>query len=172
MRTKGSPVEWEYRRILAVQRVLEGYPAEEVAEFLEVEARSVRRWRQQFQDGGWAALCAQPVPGRPPYLSCTQEKIVRRWLSGPATEQGFANALWSGPRLAQVIDEAFGIAFHPDYLSVWLRQRGYSLQRPQPKAREQDPHALAAWRREDWPRIKKKRPANRRPWLSWTKVGS
>ena len=42
MRDKGSPEEHEHRRLLAVQRVLEGYTAEEVAEFLGVDpGRSV-----------------------------------------------------------------------------------------------------------------------------------
>jgi transposase len=44
MRDKGSPAELEHRRLLAVQRVLEGYSVEEVAEFLGVAPRSVRRW--------------------------------------------------------------------------------------------------------------------------------
>ena len=36
MRDKGTPAELEHRRLLAVQRVLEGYSAEEVGDFLGV----------------------------------------------------------------------------------------------------------------------------------------
>jgi transposase len=164
MRTKGSSVELEYRRKLAVQRILEGYTTDEVAEFFGIAARSVRRWHSEYQHAGWSALAAGLVPGRPPHLSCTQEKVVRRWLASPATEHGFVTELWSGPRLAQVIAEEFGIAFHPDYLGVWMRQRGYTPQRPQRRAREHNPKAIALWRQADWPRIKKKRLGNGRRW--------
>ncbi len=162
MRPQGSPAELEHRRILAVERIMEGYTTQEVAEFLGTDPSSVRRWRAQFEAGGWAGLLAQSVPGRPPRLSCTQQKIVRRWLRGLATEWGFATDLWSGPRLAQLIAEEFGLTFHPDYLGVWLRERGYSPQKPQRRARERDPERVAAWLANDWPRIKKKPPARAR----------
>ena len=80
MRLKGSPAELEFRRRLAVRRLREGYPVAEVAAFLEVDASTVRRWRAAFRGRGARALAAKPVAGRPPKLSRTQEKVVRRWL--------------------------------------------------------------------------------------------
>lgn len=161
MRPKGSPVELEHRRVLAVQRVLEGFTTEEVAEFLGIDASSVRRWRAQFEAGGWRGLSAQSGAGRPPRLSCTQEKIIRRWLQCPATELGFSTDLWSAARLARVIEQEFGIGFNPDYLGVWMRERGYSPQKPQRQARERNARQIAEWLQQDWPRIKKKRPASK-----------
>jgi transposase len=150
--------------MLAVQRLLDGYTTEEVAEFFGIAPRSVRRWHREYQLEGWSALEARLVPGRPRQLSCTQEKVVRRWLAAPATEHGFVTELWSGPRLAQVIAEEFGIEFHPDYLGVWMRQRGYTPQRPQRVAREHDSKAIALWHQSDWSRIKKKRCDRARRW--------
>lgn len=158
MRTRGSPAELEHRRVLAMERLLEGYTTEEVAEFLGTDSSSVRRWRAQFEAGGWPALEARSGAGRPPRLSCTQEKLVRRWLKHSATEHGFANELWSAPRLAQVIAQEFGVRFHPDYLGIWLRERGYSPQKPQRVAQEREPQKVAAWLQQDWPRIKKSGP--------------
>jgi transposase len=165
VRPRGSPAELEHRRKLAVQRLLEGYTTDEVAEFLGIDPSSVRRWRSQYRAGRWAALAARVGAGRPPRLSCTQEKIVRRWLKDPATEHGFTTDLWSGSRLAKVIGQEFGVTFHPDYLGVWLRQRGYTPQRPQRKAREGNAQEIIRWVERDWPRIKKKRLASTRRWL-------
>ena len=109
MRDKGSPAELEHRRLLAVQRVLEGYSTQEVAEFLGVDPRSVRRWVAAYRQDGGSGLCARPAPGRPPKLTTTQEKIVRRWLAEKPTEHGFATDLWTGPRLAKLIHQEFGI---------------------------------------------------------------
>lgn len=157
MRTAGSPAILEYRRRLAVQRVAEGYSTQDVADFLGVDASSVRRWLTAFRRHGDEGLAAQPVPGRPPKLTATQEKIVRRWLADRPSEHGFATDLWSAPRLAALIAQEFDISLHPDYLTTWLRQRGFTPQKPRRRHRERDPRASARWLAADWPRIKKRR---------------
>ena len=156
MRTSGSPAELEHRRCLAVERVLDGDSTAEVADFLGVDPSSVRRWVAAFRRQGLAGLAARPATGRPPRLTTTQEKIVRRWLADSPTEHGFATELWTAPRLAQIIERQWGIHFHPDYLTAWLRQRGFTPQKPRRKARERDDEAIARWLAQDWPRIKKK----------------
>lgn len=157
MRTPGSPIVLEYRRQLAVQRIEEGYSIAEVADFLDVAPSSVRRWVATFRRQGADGLAAQPVPGRPPKLSSTQEKIVRRWLADNPIEHGFATELWTAPRLARLIEQEFGVHFHPDYLTTWLRQRGFTPQTPRRRARQRDDEAIARWLEKDWPRIKKRR---------------
>lgn len=155
MRTSGSPVELEHRRMLAVQRVGEGDSPEEVADFLGVDPRSVRRWLTAFHQHGKAGLAAVPVSGRPPKLFSTQEKIVCRWLADNPTDHGFATELWTAPRLAQLITDAFAVCFHPNYLTAWLRRRGYTPQLPRRVPRERDDEAIACWLAHDWPRIKR-----------------
>ena len=118
MRSIGSPAELERRRLLAVQRALEGYSTEEVAEFLGVDPRSVRRWLADFHQYGAAGLAARPVPGRPTKLTITQEKIVCRWLGDKPTDHGFPTDLWTASRLDQLIDQEWGISLHPHYLSA------------------------------------------------------
>jgi transposase len=154
MRDKGSPEVHERRRLLAVQRVLDGYTVEQVADFLGVDPRSVRRWVAAYRDGGGLALLSRPVPGRPPKLTLTQEKIALRWLADDPTHHGFETELWTAARLGQLIQEEFGIRLHPRYLSVWLRDRGFTPQKPHRVPRERDPKAIAAWLESDWPRVK------------------
>lgn len=158
MRPEGTPLELQRRRQLAVQRIDEGYSPQEVADFLSVSPRSVWRWLATFRRHGEAGLAAETGfgPGRPPKLTSTQAKIVLRWLSDAPTEYGFTTDLWSAPRLAQLIEHQFGVHFHPHYLSAWLRQRGYTPQKPRRVPREQDDEAIARWLAEDWPRIKRK----------------
>jgi transposase len=156
MRSRGSPEELEHRRWLAIQRLVEGYAPEEVAEFLGVDVRSVRRWLSAFRSGGASAIAAHPVPGRPRKLTHTQEKIVERWLSERPTDYGFPTDLWTCTRLASLMLEEFGVSFHPGYLATWLRQRGFTPQLPRKVPRERDPVAIQRWVAQDWPRIKKK----------------
>jgi transposase len=157
MRTEGSPNELENRRRLAVQRVLDGYSTQEVADFLGVDPSSVRRWVAAVRSQGVEGLIARPVPGRPPKLTLIQEKIVRRWLGDSPSEHGFDTEIWTARRLAQLIHEEFGMRLNPRYLSAWLGERGFSPQKPGRVPRQRDPEVIAAWLESDWPRIKKRR---------------
>jgi transposase len=162
MRTPGSPAELEHRRRLAVQRLNEGYSADEVADFLAVSTRTVWRWMALARGDGLEGLSARPVPGRPRKLTTTQEKIVLRWLRDSPLEHGFATELWTAARIAQLIEREFGITFNPRYLSSWLRDRDLTPQKPQRVARERDPEKIQHWLATDWPRIQK-RPGARGP---------
>jgi transposase len=156
MRSLGTPQELERRRWLAVQRLREGYGTEEVADFLGIDPRSVRRWWAAFRAGP-TTLAARPAPARPPKLTGTQEKVIRRWLAESPTAFGFATELWTARRLACLIEDEFGTRFNPRYLSAWLRARRFTPQKPQRVPRERDEAALAAWLAHDWARIKKGR---------------
>jgi len=171
MRPIGTPAELERRRRLAVQRFVEGYPTEEIADFLGVDPSSVRRWVRAFRAGGSRALVAQPAPGRPPKLTRTQEKIVLRWLADSPTEHGFPTDLWTCRHLACLIEQEWGVALRPRYLSRWLRARGHTPQRPRRVPRERDDRVIAHWLACDWSRIKKTRGGTRRTWRGSTRAG-
>lgn len=171
MRSIGSPAALEWRRQLAVARVCEGYSTEDVADFLGVDPRSVRRWLAAFREHGDAGLAALPVRGRPAKLSASQEKVVRRWLADCPTGRGFATELWTAARLAQLIEKEWDIQLHPHYLPAWLRQRGYTPQKPEAVAREHSDEAVARWLARGWPRIKKRRAGAARACCGWTRAG-
>jgi transposase len=156
MRSKGNPAELQRRRLLAVERVHDGYTPVEVATFLGIHPTSVRRWDRAYRQLGITALAARPAPGRPARLSSAQEKIVFRWLADKPTNLGFATELWSAPRLALLIAQEFGVHFNPDYLTTWLRQRDYTPQLPRRVHREAKECDIAHWLAQDWPRIKAK----------------
>src|SRR4051812_35580230 len=72
------------------------YSTEEVAEFLGVDPRSVRRWVATYRQAGGSGLVARPTSGRPPKLTHVQEKIIRRWLADKPTEHGIPTDLRTG----------------------------------------------------------------------------
>jgi transposase len=127
---------------------------------------SVTRWRQAYEAGGQEAMQAKPHPGGISKLTAAQRaRLVRLLLQGPR-KQGYGTELWTLSRVAEVIAVTFGVEYHPS--AVWhiLRGMGWSCQKPERRARERDEEGIARWRREDWPRIKKrpkKRPKHRVP---------
>jgi transposase len=164
MRSPGSSAELERRRLLAVQRVLDGYPIEEVADILGVHRTSVSRWVAAFRALGTVGLSVGASPGRPRKLTSTQEKIVLRWISDDPTKHGFSTSLWTADRLGQLIQRELDVTFNPRYLSSWLRDRGFTPQKPQRVPRRRDPEEIERWLAADWPRIKKK-PGGKMPTL-------
>jgi transposase len=153
MRPFGSATELENRRRLAITRVLEGYSQAEVARFLGIHVRTVRRWVADYRHHGAAGLAAKPQPGPTPKLSPEQERIVLGWFRKSPTEFGFPTELWTAPRVAQLIERTFGVKFHPRYLNAWLTARDITPQKPKRRARERDQDEIDRWIDEDWPRI-------------------
>lgn len=157
MRTKHSPRELEVRRQIAGRMLSQGYSVAEVASAVGASEPSVRRWRIAMRNGGLKALRAKPQRGKQPQLDAGQhQKLVEILLAGPRAA-GFANELWTCPRVAQVIQRRFGVRYHPSHVWKLLRKLGWSCQKPEQRAREQDEEAIRRWRKCDWPRIKKER---------------
>jgi transposase len=155
MRTPGSAEQLEARRMLAAQLLHKSMGVSEVARLLGVSKGSVSDWKERLTTGGVEALKAKPHPGRKPWLSKRQkEQLVKLLLRG-ARKAGYPNDLWTCPRVAAMIHRRFGVEYHPDYMGMLLRKLGWSWQKPEHRARERDPAAIAHWREHEWPRIKK-----------------
>ena len=140
----------------------QGRSQAEVAETVGVSRESVRRWQVRLDQGGVAALRRRRSGGRPPKLSDVQAVQVEEALLAGAQANGFATDLWTLDRVAQVVEHRTGVRLAR--ASVWrllVGRLGWSLQRPQRKARERDEEAIARWVAYEWPRIKKGRAQNR-----------
>lgn len=155
MRTKGSAKELEAKRRIAGRLLLQGKSRAEVARLVGASWNSVNRWKKQVDRGGLDALAAKPHPGRPPRLMPAQCKQVQKILEQGARKAGFENDLWTCPRVAEVIQRHFGVKYDPSHVWRLLTKWAWSCQKPQRRAREQDPAAVEHWIRRDWPRIKK-----------------
>jgi transposase len=158
MRPKGSGKELEVRRRIGGKLLQAGKGVREVARLVGASPSSVSRWKQALEEGGIEALRAKPHPGRPARLRPEQKKRLEQVLLAGAQAAGFATDLWTLERVAQVIKRLFGVKHHPGHVWYILRDMGWSCQKPEGRARERDEAAIKAWRKEDWPRIKK-RPA-------------
>ena len=148
--------EREARRLLAVERVNQGYSQAEVAAFLGVTDRAVRHWMKAYRDRGHAGLRSRGHPGRPDKLRPEQIAEVLSWFRHSPTAFGYATHLWTAARVAALIRDRFGVSFNPRYLSGWLANRDITPQRPQPVPKERDQARIHAWVRNDWPRVVKK----------------
>jgi len=161
MRPKGSAQELERRRRQAVALLEQGMRPAEAARAVGTSRASVTRWQQAYEAGGEKALVSKPHPGGKSRLTVAQRKRLARLLLQGPRKHDYNTELWTLKRVAEVIAAHFGVEYHPS--AVWhiLRAMGWSCQKPERRARERNEDAVATWRREDWPRIKKR--AKKRP---------
>jgi transposase len=157
MRPPGTSKQLEKRRRRAVQLLESGRTLAAVARQVGAAVSSVFRWSQAYQRKGSRGLEAKPTPGRPPRLSKAQKRRLVTLLARGALSAGYHTELWTLPRVAALIRQEFGIRYHPAHVWKVLTALGWSCQKPERRAVERDEAGIAQWKRDDWPRIKKRR---------------
>lgn len=145
----------EERRLEGYRLLQQGVSASEVARRQGVSAAAVSKWKKQAGRRGLAALHSKGPTGPKCRLSAAQRAALEKALLQGAVAHGWPNDLWTLPRVAQWLRRRWGLSYHPGHVSRLLRGLGFSCQKPEGRAREQDPQAVRAWRRDVWPALKK-----------------
>jgi transposase len=156
MQNQKRAMQLQERRLEAIALLQSGHVQADVAHLLEVSPGAVSQWKKAYDQGGRQALLAKPPPGRTPRLSKKQCATLVRLLKQGPRQHGWTTELWTLPRIAGLIEKEFDV--HYDQSSVWhlLKRIGWSCQKPERRAREQDKQAVDGWRQHDWPRLKKR----------------
>lgn len=131
---------------------------------LGVHVETVRKWVRKHRAGGGDGLAGTPHPGRAPFLTPEQEAQVLGWLTQKPTDFGFRTDLWTAARVAQLIEDEFGVKYHPNYLREWLTKRRHSPQKPARRAKQRNPVAIASWLADEYPAAQKKSRRKARTW--------
>jgi transposase len=154
-RLKGSADLLEDRRQRALALLKAGLSFNEVGRRIQCAASSVMRWFNIWRRGGAKALKVRSSPGRPVKLKPAQQRrLVRLLLKGPLA-RGYRTNLWTTARIAELIQQEFGVHYHRDHIGRLMRNLNWSHQKPETRAIERDEEAIARWKQKDWPRVKK-----------------
>ena len=160
---KTGPADWrEWRRLRAVYRKQQGWYPRDIAEALDGSEDPGSRWRARARQGGVASLRARPVPGHPPKLTPQQQRLIPEFLWHGPEAYGFRGAVWTWARLAQVIEEEFGVRYHKGHVSRLLKDLGWTPQVPVRRALQRHEEAIRRWRHEVWPDLLRRAGRERR----------
>jgi transposase len=155
METRRSKKQIEARRMVAAELFEQGIGPTEVAQRLGVTPGAVSHWLRAWRESGREGLKSVPHPGSKPKLPPERwPELEQMLLEGP-TAHGFTTELWTLKRVVELIRRCFGVQYDPSQVSRILHAMGWSRQKPERRAREQDEEAVEAWRKAEWPRIKK-----------------
>jgi transposase len=155
MRLPGPAAALEKRRRKAVELLQQKMRIVDVAKAVNASTSSVKRWRDAYEAQGAEGLDSAPHYRPPSRLTDKQQQRLIRTLLRGARASGYPNDLWTCPRVLEVIETLFGVTYHVDYVGTLLHKLGWSVQKPEQRAREQDEAEIQRWRQQEWPRIKK-----------------
>jgi transposase len=146
----------EALRIRGVQSVQDGESPEVVARALRIASRTIYSWLAQYRSGGWGALKAKPLAGRPPKLD--DKKL--KWIYNAVAQKNplqfrFQFALWTREMVATLIQRKYGIRLAANSVGRLLAQLGITAQKPLHRAIERDEALVQKWLRAEYPKIKK-----------------
>lgn len=162
-RKEPKPHDWrEWRRLRAWDLHRHGWRHRIIAEAFGVSQESVSHWVGRAKREGRAALLAHPAPGCPPRLTDEQRELIPDFLWHGAEAYGFHGEFWSCQRVAQVLQEEFGISYHPGHVSRILKHLGWTPQMPITKAIQRNEEEIEQWRREVWPELVRQAKRERR----------
>jgi transposase len=134
----------------------------QIARALGVSEAAVSKWNKELGRNSLHALEMHKATGRPPKLNQEAKKQLAEKLKQGAIVAGFPTEQWTQARVKKVIEQEFGVVYHQNYISRLLKEMGWSVQKPDPRAIERDEELILAWLKQDWPRIKKSAAAQRR----------
>jgi transposase len=151
-----TPHDWrEWRRMRAWQLSQDGWPRRMIAEALGVTRMSVCHWLTAGRQGGCDALLSLLRAGPAGKLLPGQRELIADCLWHGAEAYGFRGDLWTCGRVARVIEEEFGVRYHPGHVSRILKEIGWTPQVPITRAIQRDEQAIARWRQRNWPELKR-----------------
>jgi transposase len=141
----------------AVQAVLDGMTQAEAARVFGVHRNAVNRWIRRYREGGWDGLGEQRRgrrPGEQPALSERQQQELIALVRDSTPDQlGLAGFLWTRDAVAELLAQRYGVWLARTTVGGYLRGWGFSPQRPQRRALEQNPVAVARWLATEFPAI-------------------
>lgn len=159
--TPGEQEKRERLRLEAAERFACGDKTEDIAKDLRVTARSVRRWRRAWGEGGADALQSRG-PMAVERLSPAQWARLERELQRGPLAHGWHDESqgWTLKRVKLLIGRMFHVGYTVQGVWKLLRRHGWSAQVPVRRAIERDDEQVEVWKAEVWPQVK----APRRTW--------
>jgi transposase len=145
-------------RSRAVRAVLDGMTQTQAARVFGVHHNAVNQWVKRYRQGGWEGLAERRRgrrPGEQAALSEPQQQEVIALVRESTPDQlGLAGFLWTREAVAELIARRYGVRLARTTMGAYLRGWGFSPQKPQRRALEQNPAAVARWLAETYPAIR------------------
>jgi transposase len=144
------------KRLQAVLLNSQGRTSGELAEILQAPRSKVSEWLARYQEHGIDGLLEGQRSGRPAQLTSRQRQQLGDILDSGPVAYGLDTGVWTSPMIAWVVEEEFGVHYHPGHVRRLLHEIGFSVQRPKRVLARADRAQQDRWHRRIYPNLKKK----------------
>lgn len=155
-----NPTTQNYLRQQAIRLREQGKRFVDIAAYLGVHRNTVSDWWQQYQQRGESALEQQPRGnklGEVRTLSQSEEALVQQQLRAYFPDElGIDSALWTRQAIRRLISQVCGVKMPIRTVGEYLKRWGFTPQKPLKRAYEQDPLAVEAWLKQEYPAIERR----------------
>ena len=143
-------------RLQALLLSVAGHTPPQIAELLQVHRSRVHAWVCSWNAQGVEGIKEGHRSGRPCELTEAQRQQFHDIVDSGPVAYGLNTGVWTSPILAEVVQEEFGVAYHPGPVRKLLHRLGCSVQRPTTRLVQADPAKQNKWIRYTYPNLKKK----------------
>lgn len=144
------------KRLQAVVLNSQGRSSGELAAILQAPRSKVSEWLARYETHGVEGLLEGQRCGRPPQLSSAHRQSLQDILDSGPVAYGLDTGIWTSAMITWVIEQEFGVHYHPGHVRKLLHELGFSMQRPRRVLAQADPKLQDRWHRQIYPNLKKK----------------
>ncbi len=116
--------DMETRRLAAARELLIGITQSQVARRYGVSRTTASRWQRSIVMKGFEGLRKRRATGRPSRLTADQVDAIRQMYFEGAVAHGFSRDRWTTGRLAQAIEQKFGVRYDRDHVGRLMHKFG------------------------------------------------
>lgn len=145
----------ERRRLQAGDMFTKGKTQAEVADRFTVSRAAACQWHTAWAANKKKGLLSKGSSGAAPKLSLKQKTALKKEiLRGPA-KAGYATDFWTLGRIRLLAKKKFKISLGSTTVWRTVVSLGFSVQKPERRARERNEQAISDWKLKEFPKLKK-----------------
>ena len=144
------------KRLQVVVLNSEGRTSGDLARILKAPRSKVSERLARYQAHGVESLLEGYRSGRPARLTEAQHRRLGNILDSGPVAYGLDTGIWTSPMIAWVVEEEFGVVYHPGHVRKLLHDLGFSVQRPRRVLARADRRQQDRWHCYLYPRLREK----------------
>jgi len=155
---KRTPEAQQEIRNLVVANRKKGIAPGEIAEMLGITVRAEQKiWKKYKEKGSKGIVLRKRGRKSEKAVTRQQESQIKKMIENKLPDQlQLPFGLWTREGVGDLIYRQFGIRVSKWTVGRYLKDWGFTPQKPVAKAYEQDPEAVQKWLEEDYPALQEK----------------
>lgn len=155
---KAKKTDKEAIRNLAIKMYNKGISQKEISEYFGVRTNTISDWVKLYKQHGKQGLKEVKRGRKKGYgklLTSDQEKEIQKMIIDKMPDQlKFPYALWTRKAVKDLINRTYKVKVATRTMGDYLKDWGFTPQKPKKKAYEQNSKAVNKWIEEEYPIIK------------------